>query len=346
MGYFRNTIERMAVYTPGFQPRSQDVIKLNSNENPWPASPKVFEAIAKLNPLDLQRYPQSASDTFRMAASAVLAVKPENIICTNGGDDLLTICFRAFCDAERPVAYAQPTYSMFPVLASLQGCDSIEIERDRDGSLKGLVKADAALTIVCNPNAPTCDFIAIEKLADLAGKLSGVLLIDEAYVDFAEDNAIRLINDFDNVIILRSMSKGYSLAGIRFGYGIAASSLINGLMNVKDFYNVDAVAIAAATAAIQDQPHLTENVQKIIHERTRVTEQLLLMGFEVNNSQTNFILAQSSQKNAKDIHERLTRQNIYIRYFELPGLRDKLRITIGMPQQNDRLLAALSEIIG
>ena len=201
------------------------------------------------------------------------------------------------------------------------------------------------MTIVCNPNAPTCDFIPVDKLGELAGKLSGVLLIDEAYVDFAEDNAIRLIKDYDNVVILRSMSKGYSLAGIRFGFGIASPSLIDGLMKIKDSYNVDAVALAAATAAISDQAYLQGNVKKIVSERTRVIEQLKTMGFEVSDSQTNFILAQYSQGNAKEIHQKLTEQEIYIRYFELPGLGDKLRITIGTPEQNDKLLAAMKEII-
>jgi histidinol-phosphate aminotransferase len=345
MGYFRKTIEQMAGYTPGFQPKSADVEKLNSNENPWPASPKVFEAITKLNPLDFQRYPEAAGDSFRTAAADVLGLESENIICTNGGDDLLTICFRAFCDADRSVAYAQPTYSLYPVLAEIQGCQAIEIPRDTDGSLGELARINAPLTVVCNPNAPTCDMLSVDSLAQLAEKLTGVLLIDEAYVDFAEDNAIRLIKDFDNVIILRSMSKGYSLAGLRFGFGVAQKPLIDGLMKIKDSYNADVVALSAATVAISDQLHLKSNVEKIKSERHRLTQQLRSMEFEVGDSQTNFILAQYCEKNAEDIYEKLKHQKIYIRYFALPGLGDKLRITIGTPQQNDKLLTALKEII-
>jgi histidinol-phosphate aminotransferase len=274
-----------------------------------------------------------------------LGVQPDNIICTNGGDDLLTICFRAFCDTDRPVAYAQPTYSLYPVLANLQGCESIEVERDSNGSLDELAKVDAPLTIVCNPNAPTCDFIPVAKLGELASKLSGVLLIDEAYVDFAEDNAIRLIKDFDNVVILRSMSKGYSLAGVRFGYGIADAGLIDGLMKIKDSYNVDVVAIVAATAAISNHSHLKNNVEKIITERSRVTQELRTMGFEVSDSQTNFVLARSTKRPAKSVYEELVEKNIFVRYFSLQGLKNKLRITIGTPQQNDKLLVAIKEII-
>ena len=346
MGYFRKTIEQMAGYTSGFQPKQADAVKLNTNENPWPCSPKVTEATGNLTAENLQKYPEAMGDSFRKAAAAVLGVEPNNIICANGGDDLLTICFRAFCDADRPVAFAEPTYSLYPVLASLQGCETIGIRRDEKGALDEIAKIDAAMTIVCNPNAPTGDFIPIDKLATLAGQLSGVLLIDEAYVDFADDDAIWLIESFDNVIILRSMSKGYSLAGIRFGYGIADVRLIDGLMKVKDSYNVDTMAIAAATAAISDQPHLKMNIEKIKAERRRLVGELRAMGFEVADSQTNFVLATSIEKAAKTVYEALVERNIFIRYFPLPDLEDKLRITIGTPQQNDKLLAALTEIIG
>ncbi len=346
MGYFRKAIEQMAGYTSGFQPKTADAVKLNTNENPWPCSPKVLEAIRKLTAENLQKYPEAVADSFRDVSAVVLGVNPENIICTNGGDDLLTICFRAFCDADRPVALAEPTYSLYPVLAGLQGCEVIEMARDSKGSLGQLAQANAPLTIICNPNAPTCDFIPIDELAALAGQLSGVLLIDEAYVDFAEDNAVRLIKDFDNVIILRSMSKGYSLAGIRFGYGIADAALIDGLMKVKDSYNVDTMAIAAATVAIGDQMHLKDNVKKIKTERSRLTQQMRTMGFEVPDSQTNFVLARSVKKEAKTVYEALVERNIFVRYFSLLGLDDKLRITIGAPEQNDKLLVALTEIIG
>jgi histidinol-phosphate aminotransferase len=346
MAYFRDTIEQMAGYTPGFQPKQADVVKLNTNENPYPPSSRVVEAIRNLPPEKLRKYPEAAGDSFRNAAADVLGIRPENILCTNGGDDLLTICFRAFCDAGRPVAYAQPTYSLYPVLANLQGCERIEVKRDPKGSLDKLARIDAPLTVICNPNAPTCDFISVDALAALAAKLTGVLLIDEAYVDFADDNAIRLTNDYNNVIVLRSMSKGYSLAGIRFGFGIAQKMLIDGLMKVKDSYNVDTVSIAAAAAAIRDQAYLKENVQKIVNERTRLTEQLRTMGFEVGDSQTNFILTRCVAQNAKDVFDALVQRNIYVRYFALPGLEDKLRITIGTPQQNDLLLDALKEIVG
>jgi len=346
MAYFRDIIEQMAGYTPGFQPKLADVIKLNSNENPWPCSPKVFEAISKLIALNFQRYPEAMADTFRAAAAEVLGVQPENIICTNGGDDLLNVCIRACCDANRPVAFAQPTYSLYPVLAQLHGCPAIEIQQDNNGSLRQLSELNAALTIVCNPNAPTCGLLPVDALAELAGRLTGVLLVDEAYVDFADDNGIRLVSEFDNVVLLRSMSKGYSLAGMRFGFGIASKRMMEGLIKVKDSYPVDAVAVAAATAAIKDQPHVRANIEKVKSERGRLSEQLRTMGFEVPDSQTNFILACCLRKPAKDIYDALVQKNIFVRYFTLPGLEDKLRITIGTPEQNDTLLSVLKEIVG
>jgi histidinol-phosphate aminotransferase len=344
MGYFRENIERMAGYTPGFQPKAADVVKLNTNENPYPPSPKVLEVIRRLHPERLRRYPEPLGDTFRVAAAKVLGIGPENLICANGGDDLLAICVRAFCDGQRPVAYAQPTYSLYPVLARIQGCQAIEIPRAGDW-LRDLARVNAPLTIVCNPNAPTTEFTAIEELQKLAGALDGVLLIDEAYVDFASDNAIRLIKSHDNVIVLRSLSKGYSLAGLRFGFGAADPALIEGLVKVKDSYNVDAVAIAAATAAILDQTYFCRNVDLIKSERQRLTESLRLLGLEAADSQTNFVLARVPKGSARPVYEALTARNIYVRYFDLPGLEDKLRITVGTPEQNKILVAALREIL-
>lgn len=295
---------------------------------------------------NLRCYPEPAAETFCTPAAKVLNVRPENLICTNGGDDLLNICLRACCDSQRPVAYAQPTYSLYPVLAQLHGCKTIEIERDAKGSLEKLAEIDAALTIVCNPNAPTGDLLGADELAALAGRLTGVLLIDEAYVDFAENSAIRLVGDFDNVILLRSMSKGYSLAGMRFGFGIAGTRLVEGLQKVRDSYPVDAAATVAATAAIKDQTYLNTNVEKVKAERSRLTERLRGLDFEVPDSQANFILACCVEKDAKGVYDALVKRNIFVRYFALPGLDDKLRITVGMPEQNDQLLDALKEIVG
>jgi histidinol-phosphate aminotransferase len=348
MSYFRQNIEKAEGYVPGFQPAGGDVIKLNTNENPYPASAKVLEAIRNVSAQQLRRYPEPKGDQFREAAGEVLGISADNIICTNGGDELLTICLRAFCDENRAVAYPVPTYSLYPVLARLQNCECIEVDFDAEFNLPGrLAQTGAALTIVCNPNAPTGTFIEPKELGALAEKLDGksVLLIDEAYVDFSDASCVGLVSDYSNVIILRSMSKGYSLAGLRFGYGIACEELIAGLGKVKDSYNVDAISVAAATAAIKDQDYFKENVEKVKAERSRLTEELKGFGFSVADSQTNFVLARCDDFSASDIYARLAERNIYVRYFDLPDVADKLRITVGTKEQNDKLISAVKEII-
>ncbi len=347
MGYFRDSIEKIAGYTPGFQPpRIEEVVKLNTNENPYPPSPKVLKAIAEVTPDQLRRYPDPMANEFRIAAAEVFGLSPDNILCCNGGDDLLAMAFQAFCDSDRPVAYPTPTYSLYPVLADIQGCKTIEIPFDGEFNLPSkLAKTSASLTIVCNPNAPSGTFISVGELASLADELTGVLLVDEAYVDFAQENCLSLVKNFDNVILLRSMSKGYSLAGLRFGFAMANPDLIKGLIKVKDSYNVDAISIAAAAAAIKDQPYHKENVEKVKQLRKELIENLRNLGFKTLNSSANFIFAEIKKSAACDVFNKLVERNIYVRYFDLAGLTDKLRITVGTKQQNDKLIAALKEIL-
>jgi histidinol-phosphate aminotransferase len=347
MSYFRDNIEKMAGYVPGFQPKTADVVKLNTNENPYPPSPAVMNIIRNVKPEQLRRYPDPLGGAFREAAAKLNNVSSDFIMCTNGGDELLSIAVRAFCDSNRPLAYPVPTYSLYPVLAEQEDCKIIEIPFDAEYNLpSSLAKTGAALTIVCNPNAPSGSFISADELASLADELKGksVLLIDEAYVDFAPASCAGLVKKFDNVIILRSLSKGYSLAGLRFGYAIAQPSVIEGLMKLKDSYNADVIAIAAATAAINDQKYFKGNVEKVKTERKRLTNELQKLGFAVPDSFSNFVLAQCLSQKAEELFNTLVQRNIYVRYFKLPGIDDKLRITIGTPEQNDTLLNALKEI--
>ena len=346
MSYFRESIDRLKGYEPGFQPSQADVIKLNTNENPFPPSPKVMEMLGRITAEQLRRYPDPLGNRFREAAAELNGVSPENILCCNGGDDLLNLAFRAFCDENHPAVYPVPTYTLYPVLAKIQDCQVIEIPFDDEFNLPAkLAATSAALTIVCNPNAPSGTLISAEELASLADEISGVLLIDEAYVDYAEKNCASLIKDFDNVIILRSLSKGYSLAGLRFGYAIAQRDLIDGLIKVKDSYNVDSISIALATAAIKDQEYFRENIEKIKSERSRLTEQLRKLGFEVLDSSANFVLVRYKNSSAGEIHKELANRNIYVRYFPYPRLEDKLRISIGTVEQDNKLIAALKDIL-
>jgi len=346
MSYFRENIDRAAGYEPGFQPSQPDVVKLNTNENPYPPSPAVMKAVADIKPEQLRRYPDPIGNMFREAAAKINGVEPEWIMCCNGGDDLLRMAFTAFCDKRRPVAYPAPTYSLYPVLANIQNCKAIEVKFDEEFNLPArLARVRAALTIVCNPNAPSGTFVGVEEIAELAAEVKGVLLIDEAYVDFAERNCTELVKQFGNVIILRSLSKGYSLAGLRFGYAIAQPEMITGLLKVKDSYNVDAIAVAAATAAIKDREYFKETIEKVKAERKRLTEQLRGLGFKLPESSSNFVFAEHKTCKAKEIYDKLVQRNIYVRYWDRAGIENKLRITVGTRQQDDILLSALKEIL-
>ena len=346
MGYFRDNIEKIKGYEPGIQPKSLDVIKLNTNENPWPTSPAVMKVISEIKPEQLRRYPDPMGNVFREAAARINGVELDWIMCCNGGDELLRLAFSAFCDKKRPVAYPVPTYSLYPVLADIQNCRAIEVPFDKEFNLPArLARVRAALTIVCNPNAPSGTFIEVDELASLAAEMKGVLLIDEAYVDFAEQNCTELVTQFENVIILRSLSKGYSLAGLRFGYAIARPEMIQGLLKVKDSYNADAIAVAAATAAVNDRDYFRQNVEKIKAERNRLSEQLKSLGFELPESSSNFVFTEHKTCRAKDIYDKLVERNIYLRYWDSLGIENKLRISVGTKEQNDTLLSVLKEII-
>jgi histidinol-phosphate aminotransferase len=346
MGYFRENIEKLAGYKPGFQPSGENVVKLNTNENPYPPSPAVLEALAGIGAEQLRRYPDPAGSAFRQAAAELNGVGPECVMCCNGGDEALSIAFRAFCDGGRAVAYPVPTYSLYRVLAGLQGCEAVEEPFDAEFNLPPrLAAAGAAMVIVCNPNAPSGTFVSVEEIASLADEIPGILLVDEAYVDFAGRNCSPLIGEFDNVIILRSMSKGYSLAGLRFGYMIAAPGIIEGLSKVKDSYNVDAVALALATAAIGDRRHFAGNVAKVKRSRGELSRRLEELKFKVTPSSANFILAEPKDFPARGLYDALAGRSIYVRYFDEDGLDDKLRITVGTDRQNAALVAALKEIM-
>lgn len=346
MSYFRAEIDKIEGYTPGFQPKNAGVIKLNTNENPYPPSQKAIEALANLSPEQARKYPDPTGLEFKLAAAKVLETEPENIICCNGGDDLLNLAIRSICDSQRPIAYPVPTYTLYPVLANIQNCPIVEVPFEAVGQIpSALYKTNAALTIICNPNAPTGGFIEPQKISDFAKATKGVVLIDEAYVDFADDNCLKLVSKHDNIIILRSMSKGYSLAGLRFGFGIANPDLIEGLIKVKDSYNVNAATLAAAVEAIKDQKHLKDNVQKIKQQRQRLTDELISMGFSVHKSFTNFVLAVWHKGDAQWIYNSLAERNIFVRYWKTDDLKDKLRITVGTKQQNDKLIEALKDIL-
>ncbi len=345
MNYFRPAIAKMPGYTPGEQPKpGTPIIKLNTNENPYPPSPKALEVLHNLDSEWLRRYPDPYARDFCRAVGNALDVPTDWIIVTNGSDDLLNILIRACAEGkERKVAYPMPSYVLYRTLAALQSAAIVEVDYAEDYQLpiEELIAAKAAVTLIATPNSPSGHIVPLEDLRILAREVSGVLAIDEAYVDFADYSALSLVKEFDNVIILRTLSKGYSLAGLRLGFGITNPKLLQGLFKVKDSYNVDAIAILVGAAAIQDQEYKSSCSSKVKRSRFLLQQGLQKIGFAVRDSHGNFLLTTPPHNQAKNIYQYLKQNNILVRYFKLPGLKDKLRITVGTDSQNQKLLQEL-----
>ncbi len=282
MPYFRPEIEQMAGYVPGEQPQAGKFIKLNTNENPYPPSPAVNQAIAAVLERGLSRYPDPMAGAFRRRAGEVLGVDPDWILCGNGSDDILTIVTRALVGENEWLRLPYPSYILYKTLAQLQGARAEEISFEPDWSLPEKFSAprdDLKLAFLPNPNSPSGTVLSPERVLELAERLPCPLLVDEAYADFAERNCVSLVAQSDKIMVSRSLSKSYSLAGLRFGFLIAQPHLIREFAKVKDSYNTDALSIAGATAAIDDQAWLAENRAKILHTRQRLTRGNARFGF-------------------------------------------------------------------
>ncbi len=348
MSYFRENIERMVGYVPGEQPTDPEVVKLNTNENPYGPSELVMAALGNMSGEQLRRYPEPTAVMFRETAGEVLGFSPEQIICGNGSDELLTMAVRAFVGEQGLIAYPVPTYSLYRTLAHIENAGFVEIPFGANWSLpEELYSSRANLTLLCNPNAPSGTMIEPDEVGHLAKKLDGVLVVDEAYVDFAQSNCLELVDKHKNMLVLRTLSKGYSLAGLRFGYGIGNGKLIAGLNKVRDSYNCDAISVLLASEAISDQEAMEANAGKVRDERERLSERLRGAGFEMPASQANFLLAQMPAKcplSAKQLYKELKERKVYVRYLEQTHLGDCVRITIGTPEQNETLLQTMRDV--
>ncbi len=345
MSYFRPTIDAMTGYVPGEQPKSGiKVIKLNTNENPYPPSPKAIACLQTIDSDSLRRYPDPFAHDFCQAISDVLGVPKDWVIVGNGSDDVLNILIRACAEGrDRKVVYPMPTYVLYRTLSVMQPAEIVEVPYGENFQLPiaELVAANGAVTFIASPNSPSGHIVPLDDLRKLARQVSGVLAIDEAYVDFAEYSALALVTEFDNVIVLRTLSKGYSLAGLRLGFGIANPKLLSGLFKVKDSYNIDAIAIAMGTAAMRDQEYKNACAEKVKTSRAQLSQALKNLEFDVLESHGNFVLATPPKGNAEELYLKLKEAGILVRYFNQAGLADKLRITVGTDEQNQALLDAL-----
>ena len=342
----RAAVREMAGYTPGEQINRPDVLKLNTNENPYPPSPRVVEAIrAALTGDKLRKYPQPRGDDFRKAASKVLGVDPDGILIGNGSDDILTILTRSFVPEGGLIASPTPSYVLYGSLAEIQGAHLQTAPFTADWNLPHPWPLSGAnLTFLANPNSPSGTCVRPAEIVRLAASLSGPLVLDEAYADFAEWNGLGLLKTTPNLIISRSFSKAYSLAGIRFGYAIAAPALVAQLVKVKDSYNCDVLSLAAATAAIQDQAYVADVRAKIVATRGRMRAELTHLGFTVTPSQGNFVWCRKPVP-LKPIADGLKAKDILVRHMSYPEYGEGLRISVGTDAEIDRLLAELRPLV-
>jgi histidinol-phosphate aminotransferase len=336
----------MAGYTPGEQPQDGAYLKLNTNESPYPPSPRVFDAIRSVLATNrLHKYPDPAGTAFRQAAGRLLGVDPECLLVGNGCDDVLTIIARAFVPQGGVVVSPSPSYLLYRTLTDIQGASFQAVPYTADWQLPEpwpVRKAD--LTLVTNPNSPSGTMVSPDSLERLIKTLSGPLILDEAYVDFAEWNGLHLIRS-GKVIVTRSLSKSYALAGVRFGYAVAAPDIIHELLKVKDSYNCDVLSLAAATAALEDREYFCSTRAKILGTRARMVESLRTLGFDVCPSEANFVWCRRSDRPVRPIYEELKRRFILVRYMNYEDYGDGLRISVGSDREIDRLLEELTAIL-
>lgn len=323
-------------YTPGEQPPDgSDWLKLNTNESPLPPSERVAAAVSAAA-AELRRYPSPLAEPLRSRIARHHDVAPEQVIVLNGADQVLDTIFRAFLQPGDRVVTREPSYSLFPVLAAVFSVRLVRATTDED-----FAQRDAPLRILVNPNSPTGRWLAPAQIAEICAQSSGILVIDEAYCDFAPESCISTLAGHDNWLVVRSLSKSHALAGLRVGYAVAGEALIDDLLAVKDSYPVDRAAIAGAVAALDDTAHHQRIVECVLQQRDRLTAALRERGWDVPESFANFVFARPPHGDALAVLQELRDCHILVRHFDAPGLADRLRITIGSPEEMDRLLSAL-----
>ena len=351
--FITESVRKLEAYTPGEQPKAKCVIKLNTNENPYPPSPKCAEVLRDFDLDRLRRYPDPAFSALRERLANIWKTSPERVFVGNGSDEILTLAAKTFVEDSEAIGSLDPSYSLYRTLAAIRNVPFIPTPLNADFTWNGKITARAAkraaslsLFLLTNPNAPTGVLTPATTISAAARRFKGVLIVDEAYVDFAKTNCVPLATAAGNrnVIVMRTLSKSFSLAGLRLGYCIGPEDLIAALYKVKDSYNVDALAQAVALAALNDLPWMRGNVAKVRRSRSRVAKELARRGWDVLPSESNFLFARPAHRPAAEVFESLRRRNIFVRYFPGPRTGDRLRITIGTDAEMDALLAALAAL--
>ncbi|MCG7344549.1 histidinol-phosphate transaminase [Sporosarcina sp. ACRSL] len=348
--FWSEMVKRTEPYVPGEQLNDRDIIKLNTNENPYPPSPLVKEAILKQLEGQLRLYPSPTVDELRRVIAETNGISAEQVFVGNGSDEVLAFSFMAFFNPGKPIRFPAITYSFYPVYAKLFNIpyETIEVNEDFTLPAKPFFGADGGV-ILPNPNAPTSLYMDLSWVESVVvNNPDTVVIIDEAYIDFAPESAVQLVKSHENLLVVQTTSKSRSLAGMRVGYAIGHPALIEALIRIKDSFNsytIDRLAIAGATAAFKDQKYFDETVLKIKETRERLTEALKELGFNVLPSQTNFVFASHSNMRAVDLYTKLKDEGILVRHFNQSGIDNYFRITIGTDEQMDSLLKKLEWIL-
>jgi len=347
--YFRSVVDAMAGYAPGEQPKMLDLVKLNTNENPFPPSPAVLGALETFDAAMLRRYPDPMADALCSAIAEVNNVNRNMVVAGNGSDDILTMTFRAFTSPDKAVAVLEPTYSLYPVLAAMQEAPVIRIpllENQNFAMPEDILSQakNANILIITRPNAPTGNTFPKEDIRRIADEFDGIVFIDEAYADFADDNCMDLVHEFNNVIVSRTSSKSLALAGLRFGYAVAHPTIIEGLNKLKDSYNMDMITQKLAEAAVRDQEYLATTVAKVKKLRAELADDLKKLNFKLIPSQANFIFAAPPDNDGARAFKFLRDHAVIVRYFPGNITGKYLRITVGTAAQNKRLIDVLKEL--
>ena len=348
------SVRDLEAYTPGEQPNTRLAVKLNTNENPYPPSPKCAQTLNGFDLDKLRRYPDPVFSALRDRIAKIWKTSPERVFVGNGSDEVLAIAAKAFVEDSEAIGSLDPSYSLYRTLAAIRNVRFVPTPLKDDFTWDGKIVArnasgnEVSLFLLTNPNAPTGVSTPIGMAAAAAKRFRGVLLVDEAYADFAKKNCMALATARSNrnVIVMRTLSKSFSLAGLRVGYCIGPEDLITALYKVKDSYNVDAIAQAVALAALNDLPWMRANARKVIGTRRRVAKSLEKMGWDVLPSESNFLFARPAHKRASELFAALRERGIFVRYFKGPRTGDRLRISIGTGEQMDALLSALRELEG
>ena len=348
--YFTHRLDRLTPYTPGEQPRDMQYIKLNTNESPYPPSPAVMEA-AKAEAGRLQLYSDPTCRELTDKLAEVYGVTPEQVILTNGSDEVLNFAFMAFADEDRPLVFPEITYGFYPVFAELNRIPYEEIPLREDFSVdyRDYTNLCGKTIVIANPNAPTGLCLTLSEIEEIVkSNPDGVVIIDEAYVDFGAESAVALVDKYDNLLVTQTFSKSRSLAGARLGFGIGNKNLIADLHTVRystNPYNVNRMTAAAGYAALCDNEYYMQNCRTIMENRAYTTEALRALGFEVLDSLTNFVFAKTDKMGGEALYLELKRRGILVRHFTKEGITEYNRITIGTKEQMEALIATVSDIL-